>query len=112
MDRLAELLRRSNTHIISQRQLVEKVSVAGEDEYYDVTEYIFQWGHPLLRKLAWVRTPVDEMVIDGRPNAFTHVNYCATGAKDFEEHPYMEEAARERVRIEFRRVVSGRKVVT
>ena len=57
-----------------------------------VEQIIYEWGHPLLRKLAWVATPgkdqsgIDALKIGEYDNPVHHYNYCANDLEGFDKY--------------------------
>ena len=57
-----------------------------------VEQIIYEWGHPLLRKIAWVASPgkdqsgIDALKIGEYDNPVHHYNYCANDLEDFDKY--------------------------
>lgn len=69
-----------------------------------VTELVVNWevGDQPCRKLLWVKTPVEELVVDGQPNILAHTEYVFFPSPDYEKvNSRLERRARAAVRLAF-----------
>ncbi len=67
----------------------------------NVLELVLEYGHPLLRKILWVRDNLETLYFEGYGNPFLHKNYCVTSVTEFTDYPVHLESSRKSVERAF-----------